>query len=155
MQICMLLFFSFLVFSPWVYRFFPNLYNVPWRREVMVFYFSLMGFLSFVVVYLVLAVILQKILWLGRRKTYKAIDPNRRLFLTQMFNMGILSLGGVSTAAGGIVNMRPPEIFQVNIPLKQMHDDLKDFTIVQISDLHIGLYWGASFFKMSSIGSIN
>ena len=50
------------------------------------------------VVYLVSSVILQKILWLGRRKTYKAIDPNRRLFLTQMFNMGILSLGGVSTA---------------------------------------------------------
>ena len=70
-----------------------------------------MGFLSFSGVSCVV-VILQKILWLGRRKTYKAIDPNRRLFLTQMFNMGILSLGGVSTAAGGIVNMRPPEIFR-------------------------------------------
>ncbi|HAZ13010.1 MAG: hypothetical protein A2X86_09480 [Bdellovibrionales bacterium GWA2_49_15] len=146
-RICLLLFFSFLILPPWFYRLFPSISNIPGRHGIMVFYFLLLGLLSFTIVYLFVAVILEKILRLGRKKTDAALDPKRRQFLTQMFNMGVLSLSGVSTVAGGIVNMRRPEIFDVQIPLKVMPDELKDFKIVQISDVHIGPLLGREFLQ--------
>ncbi|MBI2519735.1 MAG: metallophosphoesterase [Bdellovibrio sp.] len=147
LRICLILFFAFLILPPWIYRIFPAIAKITGRREIMNFYFFFMGLLSFTTVYLFAAAIAEKILWLGRKKTYETLDPKRRLFLTQMFNMGILSLSGVSTAVGGIVNMQPPTIFDIKIPLKMMPDDLKNFKIVQISDIHIGPLLGREFLE--------
>jgi predicted MPP superfamily phosphohydrolase len=65
-------------------------------------------------------------------------DIDRRRFLANAMNTGILGLTGGMTVAGYHEARRLARVREVDIPIKDLPDDLQGFHIVQISDLHLG-----------------
>ncbi len=80
--------------------------------------------------------------WLGGSrlfgKTELIIDPSRRQFLASAVNLGLISLTGGITAYGFSQARRPPQVIEVNVPLKNLSPGLEGLRIVQLSDLHVG-----------------
>lgn len=50
----------------------------------------------------------------------------------------VVLLAALATIVGYWAAMRPPRVLEVSIPLEDLPADLRGFTIVQISDLHVG-----------------
>jgi predicted MPP superfamily phosphohydrolase len=71
-------------------------------------------------------------------KSFAAFDPVRRSLLTESAGWGVLAFAGVSTLYGVWNARRGPRIREVAVPIADLHPDLEGFTIVQISDLHVG-----------------
>jgi len=51
---------------------------------------------------------------------------------------GVLVASALASLIGLIAVIRIPDVIHVNIPIKNLSPDLKDFTLVQLSDIHIG-----------------
>lgn len=66
-------------------------------------------------------------------------DPERRRFLIQSMNVGILGISGALTGYGIYEARRRPAIVHVPIPITDLPDDLEGFRILQITDIHAGL----------------
>ncbi len=65
-------------------------------------------------------------------------DPLRRALISRTAD---LSAVGLCLAAGGygfFQARREPAVMEVDIPIKDLHPDLRGFRIVQFSDLHVG-----------------
>lgn len=77
----------------------------------------------------------------SRVKKQKKMNYDRRAFLNA------LSLGVAAIFTGfAFVNARRiPQIKEVNVEIKNLHDELKDFSIVQITDLHVGQTIGKKY----------
>ena len=74
-------------------------------------------------------------------KTQQAATPEnieRRNFLANCMNAGMLGLTGSMTVAGYYQARQLPRIREVTIPVRNLHADLQDFHIVQLSDIHLG-----------------
>jgi len=109
-----------------------------------------LGFLSFVLTLLVirdgirlLSAAFRKI---GKRLTQRAADGNgnvetlnhdRRRFLLNSVNTGILASAGVFTGYGVAEAKQIPAVKNVTIPIKDLPLDLNGFRIVQITDIHV------------------
>lgn len=89
-------------------------------------------------------------------KTAEA-DPDRRAFLTQMVNLGLLGLSASAAGYGMFQARRSPQIVEVDIPLKKLPGAFHGLRIVQFSDLHAGATIKGSFVRMvvDSINSLN
>ena len=88
--------------------------------------------------------------WVGRRFTSnrradedrpadrRPDDPERRTFLINAMNAGIM--GGAAVLTGrGLYNVRTgPDIARVRVALPNLPDEFHGFRIAQITDLHIG-----------------
>ena len=85
----------------------------------------------------------QKLITLVRAGTLAgdavASDPERRRFILQMMNLGLVGITGALTGYGIFEARRRPAIVEVTIPIRNLPPDLQGFRIVQISDLHVGL----------------
>lgn len=66
------------------------------------------------------------------------VDPSRRLFLSRATAAGALAVGGGITAFGSYRAFTPPAVSEVPILLPGLSKALDGFTIVQLSDIHIG-----------------
>jgi uncharacterized protein len=66
-----------------------------------------------------------------------AVDPERRRFLTNSLNVGILAATGALTGYGMFEALRRPDIVEITIPIKNLPKDLNGFKIVQITDIHV------------------
>jgi hypothetical protein len=66
-------------------------------------------------------------------------DPERRRFLVQSMNFGILGISGALTGYGLYEARRRPAIVEVAVPLPNLPNDLEGFRILQITDIHAGL----------------
>jgi hypothetical protein len=66
------------------------------------------------------------------------IDPERRAFMTNAVNMGIVGSASMITGAGTIGIHSAPEVVEVEVPIEDLHEDLDGFTIAQLTDIHIG-----------------
>lgn len=66
------------------------------------------------------------------------LNPERRQFLIQTTNLGVLGLSGLLTGYGVYLARRMPDVYKVDIPLKNLPEEFEDFRVVQISDLHVG-----------------
>jgi predicted MPP superfamily phosphohydrolase len=62
----------------------------------------------------------------------------RRAFLGNAVNFGILSLTGGLNLWGFVEARRLPRLLPVDVPIRNLPPDLEGFTIVQLSDLHMG-----------------
>jgi len=72
-------------------------------------------------------------------RTVMPADPERRRFLIQSMNVGILGISGALTGYGVYEARRRPAIVQVMVPIADLPDDLEGFRIIQITDIHAGL----------------
>ena len=66
------------------------------------------------------------------------LDLDKREFLEKSLSIGILSLIGPTTAYGFYSARKGPTIINQDVYLKNLPDSFENFTIAQISDLHVG-----------------
>ena len=71
--------------------------------------------------------------------TKKAFNRERRYFLIQSVNLGILGGSAVLTGFGFYEARRNPALVKVSVPISELPKDLEGLKIAQISDLHVGL----------------
>ncbi|HEY0193319.1 MAG TPA: hypothetical protein VGC42_19510, partial [Kofleriaceae bacterium] len=81
-------------------------------------------------------------LWAGRKLSRRGGDApslSRRQFLTRVTGGAALAVGGTGVAAGMLEARGEPEIVSVEVPLARLPRALDGFTIVQLTDLHVGM----------------
>jgi len=79
---------------------------------------------------------------LGRRALHKPTDEtslSRRLFLARVTGGAAATVAGASVARGMIEARGTHEVVDVEVTLAKLPKALDGFTIVQLSDLHVGL----------------
>jgi hypothetical protein len=106
--------------------------SLPWMA---------LGGLTFVV--LVAIDVARVVGWLGRRALRQPLPAvpslSRRKFLTRVTGGAALAVGGSSVATGMFEARGEHETVEVEIALPKLPRALDGFTIVQLSDLHVGL----------------
>lgn len=75
-------------------------------------------------------------------------DPERRRFLARVGAATALGVGGGLTTFGVYKAMTPPEITEVPVKLPGLPKALEGFTIVQLSDIHVGAVIQEKFLDM-------
>lgn len=65
-------------------------------------------------------------------------NPERRLFLARTAATGALAFGGAAASFGTWRAFTPPEVTEVPVRLPGLPKALEGFTIVQLSDVHVG-----------------
>jgi predicted MPP superfamily phosphohydrolase len=109
-----------------------------------------LGFLSFVFTFLVIRdsirLLSSAVLKFRKRFVRKAVeidensetlDHDRRRFLLNGINTGILASAGVFTGYGVAEAKQIPDVKNVPIPIQGLPADLNGFRIVQITDIHV------------------
>ena len=105
-----------------------------------------LGFISFLIIFLlikdfsitVFSVVKNFLAFFNLREKPFVENPARRQFLLNAFNLGILTASTALTSYGFYHATRKPYMKKVFIPIKNYTDELKNFTIIQVSDLHVG-----------------
>lgn len=69
----------------------------------------------------------------------KEINPSRRNFLTNSANAALTGTAVVLTGCGINRVARAPDVVKVDVPVKELPEPFRGFTILQISDLHISM----------------
>jgi predicted MPP superfamily phosphohydrolase len=76
-----------------------------------------------------------------------AVDPARRTALRRLL-AGVASLVAVGAAGAGLVEaMRRLRVVEITVPLRRLPPALDGFTIVQLSDIHVGPTIGREFIE--------
>jgi hypothetical protein len=102
--------------------------------------------LTFVV--LVARDVVRLVVWAGRklaRRAPAAPSLSRRQFLTRVTGGAALAVGGGSVAAGMFEARGDHEVVDVEVTLAKLPRALDGFTIVQLTDLHVGMTIGRAF----------
>lgn len=105
-----------------------------------------LGLMSFLIIFLLIkditilsGFIYKKIASLfSKPEIVQVNDPERRKFLMNLINFGIIGAASTLTTYGIYQATKKPYTKRVFIPVKNYSDSLKEFTIVQVSDLHVG-----------------
>lgn len=96
------------------------------------------------------------VVWLVRRATRakatrsgsgEPTNPDRRLFLARATGGAAATLAGTSVAAGMVEARGTHEVVDIEIRLAKLPRALDGFTIVQLSDLHVGLTIDRAFVR--------
>ena len=74
-------------------------------------------------------------------------DPQRKIFLGLSAKFIAGSVAGLSSILGFYTGLKSPEVIKVSIPIDDLHNDLKNFTIAHITDTHIGKMIGIEFME--------
>jgi uncharacterized protein len=83
---------------------------------------------------------------LARRAPPEAVPSlSRRRFIAQVTGGAALAASSVSVAAGMIEARGEHEVVDVEVPLAKLPRALDGFTIVQLTDLHVGMTIGRAF----------
>lgn len=72
------------------------------------------------------------------RETVEPLDINRRHFMLNSMNLGILGISGALVSYGFFEARRPPTVMEVSVPFHNLPEALEGFRIVQITDTHVG-----------------
>lgn len=65
-------------------------------------------------------------------------DAPARTLLLHRLNLGVLGAAGLLTAVGLLEARRTPRVRRVQVPIAGLPEALEGFTLVQLTDLHIG-----------------
>jgi predicted MPP superfamily phosphohydrolase len=101
-----------------------------------------MAFAGLTFVVLVALDVARLIRWIARRVARRAPavpSLSRRQFLTRVGGGAALAVGGASVAAGMAEARGTHEVVDVEVTLAKLPHALDGFTIVQLTDLHVGL----------------
>ncbi|MEO8698997.1 MAG: metallophosphoesterase [Kofleriaceae bacterium] len=135
--VAMLVMFVSIPLTTWTRNVAPGISNtlvwvsMPWM--------ALTG-LTFVA--LVIADVVRLVLWTGRKAARippREVSLSRRRFLARVSGSAALAVGGTSMARGMIEARGTHEIVDVEIVLPKLPAALDGFTIVQLTDLHVGM----------------
>lgn len=111
--------------------------SVPPRDLALVF---LTGWGVFLYILLTLLTV-ELVRWV-RRKRVKApeapVDPERRLLLSRAVAASALGVGSSAAVFGAWRAFTPPELTELHIKLPGLPKALDGFTLVQLSDVHVG-----------------
>jgi uncharacterized protein len=138
-----------LTFLPFFIRFYN--FNTSFEQILAWVGYSIMGFMSLVFLFL----LIKDFGWMlttGSQKIYqyantkisnaetvqKPFDAERRKFIIQSINLGIIGVSLATTGYGFYEARRKAAIVEVDILLKNLPDNFHGFRIVQFSDLHVG-----------------
>jgi len=136
-------------FLPFFIRFYN--FNISLEQVLAWIGYSIMGFMSLIFLFL----LVRDFGWMltaGAHKIYnivttqlssteiikKPFDAERRKFLIQSINLGIIGVSLAATGYGFFEARRKAAVVEVDIPLKSLPDNFNGFRIVQFSDLHVG-----------------
>jgi predicted MPP superfamily phosphohydrolase len=104
--------------------------------------FTSIGFSSLLTFVFAVEDLARAFAWLVARATGSRagpeVDRDRRLFLRNSVNLGVVTATGAFSAAEAGVAQSAPQTSEVRIPIAGLHPDLEGFRIVQVTDLHIG-----------------
>jgi predicted MPP superfamily phosphohydrolase len=101
-----------------------------------------MAFAGLTFVVLVGRDVVRWLLWLGRKllgRPDAAPQLSRRQFLTRVTGGTALALGGAGVAVGMLEARGDHEVVDVEVKLAKLPRALDGFTIVQLTDLHVGM----------------
>src|SRR5206468_2591643 len=102
-----------------------------------------MALVGLVFVALVATDVVRLAIWgtrkLARRQVAPEVSMSRRRFLARVSGGAALAVGGTSMARGMLEARGEHEIVDVEVRLAKLPRALDGFTIVQLSDLHVGL----------------
>ncbi|MBM4282819.1 MAG: metallophosphoesterase [Deltaproteobacteria bacterium] len=65
-------------------------------------------------------------------------DPERRFALLRLSNTALLGLTGIAAVVGTAAARKRADVVDVKVPIKDLSPALEGFTIVQLSDVHVG-----------------
>ncbi len=112
--------------------------DVIWLAPLKWFGFIHMGFFFLVFGFLVMRDVALMIEDGARRVAKKPVDTDRRRFLENASNAGIVGTSGVLSGWGLYEALVIPTVVEVDVPLSNLPPALDGFRIVQLSDIHVG-----------------
>jgi predicted MPP superfamily phosphohydrolase len=144
--------FLFPLFLPLTFQFRMKGINTWWSDlSGWIGYISL-GFFSLVLAFLlvkdliwIIAAFIKSVIsmvkWITNPKPISktAPDRERRHFLVQSMNLGLLGTSALLTGCGFYEARRSPALVNVSVPISNLPKELEGLQIVQISDLHVGI----------------
>ena len=117
-----------------------------WSRNALPRFSATVGWVSMPWMALVgltfIALVVIDLVRLARRavpRQSEGVSLSRRTFLARATGGAALAIGGTSVARGMIEARGTHEVVDVEVPLAKLPRALDGFTIVQLSDLHVGL----------------
>ena len=87
-------------------------------------------------------------------RSKKSFDPERRLFVLNASNMGIIGAAALMTGYGVYEARRKPILESVTVPLAGMGSNSEEFKIAQFTDIHAG-YTIKRGFIQSAVEQVN
>ncbi|MCZ6597978.1 MAG: metallophosphoesterase [Planctomycetota bacterium] len=119
--------------------------RAPWFQALQWIGFTAMG----LILVLFPLLLFRDVLWgagllLGAKGD---VDLERRDFLRQSSAMAVLGTGALISIAGLVQARRRAAVVEVDVPLRDLPDELEGFRIVQITDVHVGPTIGKSFLR--------
>jgi predicted MPP superfamily phosphohydrolase len=120
----------------------------PLARLLMWPLLSWLGVMFLLLVLLLPGELARLVAWAGRRLTgSRPTEPARRQAVVRLLSgaagAGALLLGGAAMAQA----LKPPELKRVRIPLSRLPPGLEGFTLVQLTDIHVGPTIGRDFIE--------
>jgi predicted MPP superfamily phosphohydrolase len=122
------------------------------------------GFFSFILIGLVLRDLMLLFTYFYRKTTdliqrnlhkqARKFDPQRRMFLLNATNAGIIGAAALMTGYGIYEARRNPLLENVKVPLPGLDDGSGDFKIAQFTDLHAGYTIRRNFIQ-SAVDHVN
>ncbi|MFL5322121.1 MAG: metallophosphoesterase [Myxococcaceae bacterium] len=105
-----------------------------------IFIMGLLGWMGFLLYATLLLILFEPIRWWDRRQDKKAgVENPARRELFAKIAAGSAVAGGVGLSAYGVYSAyTPPEITEVAVKLPNLPKALDGFTLVQLSDVHVG-----------------
>ena len=70
--------------------------------------------------------------------SHQEVDDSKRDFIKKSLTLGVFGISGAATSYGFYSSRKGPAIIEQDIFLKSLPDEFENFTIAQISDLHVG-----------------
>ena len=67
-----------------------------------------------------------------------SIDDSKRAFLKKSLTVGAIGISGLGTAYGFYSSRKGPSVISQVVYIESLPDEFENFTIAQISDLHVG-----------------
>jgi hypothetical protein len=114
------------------------------------------GAVAFGVASLLLVLLLSRdsllLLWharrvLPRRRPRPLHDASRRQFIQGASGTGVMALAGVFSGTAMYGAMRVPAVRDIQMPVHGLHPALDGYTVVQLSDLHVGAFLGVDWLE--------
>lgn len=119
----------------------PNHFGLPLQFAG----WTTLGFVSIVVLFaltrdgiLIASRLIARLRRRGSRAEPAPVDPERRAFMTNAVNMGIVGGASMITGVGTVGIHSAPQVVEVDVPIENLPDALDGFRIAQLTDVHIG-----------------
>ncbi len=75
----------------------------------------------------------------GKAGGSDSFDPRRRVFIKRSLDLGVIVASGALTVQGALAGARAPDVITVRAPIRGLPESLRDFRVVQISDIHANI----------------